>query len=69
MLYGCNPDLVHARRSRLTYGIKACVPLDDPDAPGRFWNEEEACFYTDRLFHVFVEKGQLVRGSHSGSTE
>ena len=34
VLYGCHPELIHARRSRSTYGIKACAPYVE-GAPGK----------------------------------
>ncbi|KAF5833000.1 hypothetical protein DUNSADRAFT_10921 [Dunaliella salina] len=29
VLYGCNPELITARRSRMSYGIKACAPYEE----------------------------------------
>ena len=58
-IYGCCPELIRARRTRMAYGIKQCAPYMD-GAPGKFFNEEEACFWTDSLFASFVYKGQQV---------
>jgi len=27
--YGTDPDLVHARRARMTYGVRACMPYEE----------------------------------------
>ena len=59
VLYGCNPKLIHARRSRYNYGLRACGPYT-PGAPGKFWHEEEQSFFSDSLFSVFSRQGQLI---------
>ncbi len=38
MAFGVRPELVRARRARMTYGIRYNVPYED-GAPGKFWNE------------------------------
>ncbi len=66
--YALNPALVHARRSRMAYGIRTCVQWRN-DAPpeSRFWHTEERCNYSDALFQRFVSKEQLVRPDAAGS--
>jgi hypothetical protein len=59
VIYGSHPEYIHARRSKLTYGVRACGPHTE-GAPSRFWHEEEGCFYTDTYFHRFVEANQEV---------
>ncbi|MEW5318103.1 MAG: hypothetical protein WDW38_009354 [Sanguina aurantia] len=59
VLYGSHPELIRARRSRLSYGLRACAPYID-GAPGKFWHEAEKCFYTDRIFNAFVSKNERV---------
>ncbi len=39
--FGVRPELVRARRARMTYGVRACAPFDD-GAPGKFWHEVRA---------------------------
>jgi hypothetical protein len=36
--FGVKPDLVRARRARMTYGVKCSAPYVD-GAPGKFWSE------------------------------
>ncbi|MEW5309674.1 MAG: hypothetical protein WDW38_001543 [Sanguina aurantia] len=59
VICGCSPELISARRSRLSYGVRCSVPYVE-GAPGKFWNAEEMCFYSDCSFCVYVEKGQRV---------
>ncbi|GLI60799.1 hypothetical protein VaNZ11_002903, partial [Volvox africanus] len=58
-LYGKNPELVRARSSRMTYGVRTAVPYED-GMPAKFWHLEECCYYSAAGFSTFVVKGQLV---------
>ncbi|GFH15348.1 heat shock protein 12B [Haematococcus lacustris] len=51
VVYGRCPELIHARRSRMAYGVRACAPYPD-GAPGKFWHNEESAFYSDSVFQV-----------------
>ncbi|KAG2486138.1 hypothetical protein HYH03_015231 [Edaphochlamys debaryana] len=58
--YGLHPELIRARASRLTYGVRTAVPYED-GMPGRFWHPSECCFYSSAGFSPFVSRGQLVQ--------
>ncbi|GIL50587.1 hypothetical protein Vafri_6721 [Volvox africanus] len=58
-LYGLKPELVRARSSRMTYGVRTAVPYED-GMPAKFWHPEECCYYSAAGFSPFVTKGQLV---------
>jgi hypothetical protein len=66
-VYGADPSLIRARRSKNTYGVRTCGPHTE-GAPSRFWHAEEGCFYTDSLFHTFVTRNEEVwlTGNHWG---
>eukprot|EP00798_Chlamydomonas_sp_ICE-L_P030766 gene30766-35805_t len=57
--YGCRPDLISARRSKMSYGISCSAPYQD-GAPDKFWHEEEGQFYCNSVFKSFVERNQLI---------
>ncbi len=59
-LYGCHPELIRARRTRMSYGIRQAAPYTQ-GAPGKFFNEEEGCFWTDSVYAKMVDRGQEVR--------
>ncbi|GFH32018.1 uncharacterized protein HaLaN_31165, partial [Haematococcus lacustris] len=61
VLYGDNPSLIHARRSRMAYGVRSCCPYV-PGAPGKFFHKEDKSWYTNSLFVPFVEKNEMVCG-------
>ncbi|KAL6763540.1 hypothetical protein V8C86DRAFT_244068 [Haematococcus lacustris] len=57
--YGFNPALIHARRSRMAYGVKTCTQWTE-GAPGKFWHQEKCEYMTNCKFLRFVEKDELV---------
>lgn len=57
--YGCNPSLIHARCSRLAYGVRTCRPWEE-GAPDRLWHEEDKYFYTKSFFKKYVQRDELV---------
>ena len=61
VVFGMHPDLIRARRARLSYGVETCSPYvrGDPESL-KFWHKEEAMFYTKSRFRPFVLKNQLV---------
>ena len=59
VLYGQDPSLIHARRSRLTYGVRGCAPYIE-GSPGKFWHNEAGAYFTDAVFNAFVRRGELV---------
>lgn len=59
VIYGSHPEYIHARRSKVTYGVRACGPHVE-GAPSRFWHDEEGCFYTDAYYNKFVTRNQEV---------
>lgn len=59
VIYGCHPELIHARRARMAYGIRTCVPYVE-GAPGRFRHREKDCDYSDAKLRMFVLRNQLV---------
>ncbi|KAG2500198.1 hypothetical protein HYH03_001778 [Edaphochlamys debaryana] len=66
VVFGQNPALVSARRSRLTYGTSPCVPWTaEHDAAPLYlrkeWNADDQCYAACGLFHTFVKRGQLVQ--------
>jgi hypothetical protein len=59
--YGCNPDLIHARCSRLAYGVRTCrraLPGDPRSL--QFIHKRELVPYTAKVFEGYVERGQVV---------
>ncbi len=58
-LYGCQPDLIHARRTRMSYGIRQAAPYVQ-GAPGKFFNVEAGHFWTDSMYKRLVEKDEEV---------
>ncbi|GFH13652.1 uncharacterized protein HaLaN_09581 [Haematococcus lacustris] len=63
VLYGDNPSLIHARRSRMAYGVRSCCPYV-PGAPGKFFHLEDKCWYTNSLFVPYVERNEMVARDH-----
>ncbi|GIM04741.1 hypothetical protein Vretimale_9239, partial [Volvox reticuliferus] len=59
VLYGLKPELVRARSSRMTYGVRTAVPYED-GMPAKFWHPAECCYYSAAGFSTFVARGQLV---------
>ncbi len=61
VLYGCDPTLIHARRSRMAYGVKTCTAWQD-GAPlhSKFMHKEDQTPYSNARFVPFVRKGELV---------
>ncbi|GFH17052.1 uncharacterized protein HaLaN_13591 [Haematococcus lacustris] len=57
--YGFNPALIHARRSRMAYGVKTCAQWTE-GAPGKFWHREKCDYMTDCKFQCYVKKDELV---------
>ncbi len=65
VVYGSSPHLIHARRSRYTYGIRCSGP-HVPGAPDKEWEDEYECFLTHSFLQAFVSKGQQVRARRAG---
>ncbi|KAJ9522869.1 hypothetical protein QJQ45_023653 [Haematococcus lacustris] len=59
VVYGFNPARIHARRSRLAYGVKSCARWVD-GAPGKFQHRETKEWMTNCYFNRFVKKMELV---------
>ncbi|KAL6759043.1 hypothetical protein V8C86DRAFT_1390447 [Haematococcus lacustris] len=57
--YGRCPELIHARRSRLTYGIRVWARYED-GMPNKQWVQEKGDYYCNSVFHPFVQKNQKV---------
>eukprot|EP00798_Chlamydomonas_sp_ICE-L_P030760 gene30760-35798_t len=58
--YGCRPDLISARRSKMSYGIELAMPYKDGD-PDKIWHAEKGQFYCHTNFKPFVERNQLIQ--------
>ena len=59
--YGCNPDLIHARCSRLAYGIEAARRSQPGDPQTlQILHPQERYIYTGHVFQRYVKRGQLV---------
>ena len=56
---GCRPELIHARRARLTYGVGLSIEYEE-GFPGKFVHRETGELLTDRGFQLFVSKDDLV---------
>lgn len=63
VLYGCRPDLISARKSKYSYGMRIAAPFTD-DAPpaSKFWNETEKGFYTNRCAYAKIGLSCLWQG-------
>ncbi|GFH29712.1 uncharacterized protein HaLaN_28421 [Haematococcus lacustris] len=57
--YGFNPARIHARRSRMAYGVKTCAQWTE-GAPGKFWHQEKCDYMTNCKFQCYVKKDELV---------
>ncbi|KAF5833009.1 hypothetical protein DUNSADRAFT_10930 [Dunaliella salina] len=59
LLAGIHPEFIHARRSKLSYGVKLCIPYQ-PGYPGMFTHRETGELMTDKGFKLFVSKDEMV---------
>jgi hypothetical protein len=67
VVYGSTPHLIHARRSKYTYGIRCNMPWTS-DAPDKEWSADHNAYYTFRGVQTYVAKGQQVRSLVLSST-
>jgi hypothetical protein len=58
-VYGSTPHLIHARRSKYTYGIETSRPWTS-DAPDKEWVEDQQGFFTHKAMCTYVSKGEQV---------
>jgi molecular chaperone DnaK (HSP70) len=62
VLFGLNPSIIRARRSRLSYGCCTNMPFDDARDPKdkRFYSDDHSAFYCRERFSPFVIAGDSV---------
>ncbi|KAL6759049.1 hypothetical protein V8C86DRAFT_2583839 [Haematococcus lacustris] len=59
VVYGFSPARIHARRSRMMYGVRCSSPYVE-GAPGKFMHEEEKVWYTNGMLQVYCKKNELI---------
>ncbi|GFH24970.1 uncharacterized protein HaLaN_22855, partial [Haematococcus lacustris] len=58
VVYGFSPARIHARRSRMMYGVRCSTPYVE-GAPGKFMHEELKVWYTNSMLQVYCKKNDL----------
>ena len=68
VMYGCDPGIIQARRSRMSFGVRVAVPFQqDSPAASKFTNKENGKAYSNARYFRFVAKDDLVSMGLSGA--
>ena len=68
--FGRNPDVIRARRSRLTYGTDCSIPfVDGLDSNKKFFNQEKGIYCCHSVFSTFVTAGESVPANSEVGTK